>query len=103
MRALARTSLSILGGVKPLVRRLREDLEAQADHYTRVMERRLVILAMRGFTVMLAIAFIGFGLLFTLMDIGGASRGVACLDCGLAGLVFTFLRVRFTEEKGRAA
>jgi ABC-type multidrug transport system permease subunit len=70
----------------------------ELDHYFRILEKRLVVLTLWIFVSFLSVLFIGFGFLFVLVDIGGVSRGVACLCGGLLGFIVLFLGSHFTKE-----
>jgi len=91
---------AFIGGAKPLVHRLRDGLESQADLYTQALERRLVALALRGFALFLGVCFIGLGILFTLIDKGGVPRGIAFLGGGLFGLLVYAFLLKYSKESG---
>jgi len=91
---------ALVSGIKPLIHQLRDGLDAKLGQYVGRVEKRLLFLALRGFIVLLGVAFIGFGFFFVLMDNGGVSRGTSCLCCGLFALVISFFRVQIIEEKG---
>jgi hypothetical protein len=88
---------TLVGGVKPLVDQLQEDLEKRLDHYAKVVEKRLMVMTLRSCALFTSFAFFGTGFLFVLIDYGGISRGIACFCCGLLSLVILLISVQFTK------
>ena len=88
---------TLIGGVKPLVDQLQEDLEKRLDHYAKVIEKRLLILTLRGCALFMSFAYLGLGFLFVLIDYGGIPRGIACFCCGLLSLMILLISVHFTQ------
>jgi hypothetical protein len=98
LKEMLKLGSSIVKASKPFVHRLREGMVEELDHYFRILEKRLVVLTLWIFVSFLSVLFIGFGFLFVLVDIGGVSRGVACLCGGLLGFIVLFLGSHFTKE-----
>jgi hypothetical protein len=98
LKTLWQITAAFLGNVKPLFHQLQGDLEKLLDHYAKVIEKRLLVLVFQGSTLFISVLFIGFGLLFVLMDNGGVSRGVACLCCGLFGAVVLLVLIQFKNK-----
>lgn len=97
LKTLWQMGALIINGATPLVHQLREGLDGQLDHYARLIEKRLVILAVRGSAFFLSVLFIGFGVLFIVIDYGGVSRGIACLGGGIFGLVLLVISIQLTK------
>ncbi len=87
----------IAGGVKPFVLQIEEGLELKFDHYARLIEKRVMVLALRGSALFMTLAFFGIGFLFVLIDYGGIPRGIACFGCGLLSLAVLLVSVQFTK------
>jgi hypothetical protein len=94
LKTLWQIAAAFLGNVKPLFHQLQGDLEKRLDHYAQVIEKRLMVLVFRGATLFISVLFVGFGLLFVLMDNGGVSRGIACLCCGLFGAAVLLVSIQ---------
>ena len=98
LKTLFNMATTLIGGVKPLVEQIQEKLDGQLDHYAQIVEKRLIVLALRGSAFLMSLLFIGVGFLFVLIDYGGIPRGIACLGCGLFGLIMLFFLVQFTKQ-----
>jgi hypothetical protein len=97
LKTLWQVAAAFLGEVKPMVHQLQEDLEKRLDHYAKIIEMKLMVLILRGSTLFISVLFVGFGLLFVLMDNCGVPRGLACLICGFLGMfiwVFSILKIK---------
>jgi hypothetical protein len=88
---------SIAGGVKPFVLQIEEGLELRFDHYARLIEKRMMVLTLRGSALFMTLAFFGIGFLFVLIDYGGIPRGIACFGCGLLSLAVLLISLQFTK------
>jgi hypothetical protein len=93
----------VLSGATPLVHQLREGFDGKLDHYARLLEKRLVVLAVRGFAMFLSLFSIGLGFLFIVIDYGGVPRGIACLGAGFFGLIVLVIWMQLTKESVRPA
>jgi hypothetical protein len=98
LKTIWQMAASILSGVTPLARQLQKDVEQRLERYAQVLEKRLMVLVFRSSTLFISVLFVGFGLLFVLMDNGGFSRGVACLCCGLFGAVVLLVSIQFKNK-----
>jgi hypothetical protein len=87
----------IIGGLKPFVLHIEEGLELRFDHYARLIEKRVMVLTLRGSALFMTLAFFGIGFLFVLIDYGGIPRGIACFGCGLLSLAVLLISVQFTK------
>ena len=103
LRTLWDTASLFIGGTKPLIHQLGEAFDGQLDHYARIIEKRLVILALLGFMLFLSVFFIWFGFLFITIDYAGLPRAFACLCCGSFGLIVLLLIVSLTGKKRSAS
>lgn len=97
VKTLWQMASMLVGGVKPLVDKLQDDLEKRLDHYARIIEKRLMLLTLRSCALFTSFAFFGMGFLFVLMDYGGLTRGIACFCCGLLSLVVLLITIQFTK------
>jgi hypothetical protein len=92
----------LIGGARPLLNRLRQELTGQLDHYAGMLERRIAVLALYGLMVSFGLISIWVGLLLITID-AGVPRGIACLGGGFSVLVFVLLFLQLTKQKGRPA
>jgi len=97
LKTLWHMAATLVGGVKPIVDQLREDLEKRLDHYAKVIEKRLMVLTLRGCAIFMSFAYFGLGFLFVLIDYGGVPRGIACFCCGLFSLVILLISLQFIK------
>jgi hypothetical protein len=97
LKTLWHVATTVVGGVKPLVDQLQEDVEKRLDHYAKVIEKRLMALTLRSCALFTSFAFFGMGFFFVLIDYGGISRGIACFCCGLLSLVVLLISVQFAK------
>jgi hypothetical protein len=100
LKKLWDTASMVFSGAKPLVHQLMEGVDGQLDRYVEIIEKRLIALALRGLALLASVLFLGFGVVFTLMDYGGVPRGIACLGCGCLGLMVLIGLVKFKNKKG---
>jgi len=92
LKTLWHMCVVLVSGAKPLVYQLRESLDEQLDLYARVIEKRLIILALCGFALFLSVFSLGLGFIFVAIDYGGFPRGIVFLCGGILGLgAFGFL------------
>jgi hypothetical protein len=98
LKTLWQIAAAVLGNVKPLVHQLQGDLEKRLHRIARIIEKRLMVLVFQSSALFISVLFIGFGLLFVLMDNGGVSRGVACLCCGLFGAVVLLVSLQIKNK-----
>jgi hypothetical protein len=103
LKTLWNTASVLISGTRPLIHQLLDGLDGQLDHYARIIEKRLVILALLGFMLFLSVFFIWFGLLFIVMDYGGLPRAFACLCCGSFGLIVLVLIVLLGKQNRSAS
>jgi hypothetical protein len=97
LKTLWHMASTLVGGVKPLVDQLQEDLEKRLDHYAKVIEKRLMVLTLRGCALFMSFAYMGMGFLFVLIDYGGIPRGIACFCCGFVSLLVLLISMRFIQ------
>jgi hypothetical protein len=97
LKALWHMASTLIGGVKPLVDQLQEDMEKRLEHYARVIEKRLMVLTFRSCALFMSFAYLGLGFLFVLIDYGGIPRGIACFCCGLLSLLILLTSVQFIK------
>ncbi|HXL72856.1 MAG TPA: hypothetical protein VN963_04450 [bacterium] len=97
LKTLWHMAATLVGGVQPMVNQLQEDLEKRLDHYAKVIEKRLMILTLRGCALFMTFAYFGTGFLFVFIDYGGFPRGIACFCCGLISLVVLLISIQFIK------
>jgi hypothetical protein len=97
LKTLWHMASTLIGGVKPIVDQLQDDLEKRLDHYAKAIEKRLIVLMLRGCAFFMSFAYFGIGLLFVLVDYGGVPRGIACFCCGLLSLVILLISLQFIK------
>jgi hypothetical protein len=97
LKTLWHMASTLIGGVKPIVDQLQEDLEKRLDDYAKVIEKRLMVLTLRSCAIFMSFAYFGLGLLFVLIDYGGVPRGIACFCCGLLSLVILLISLQFIK------
>lgn len=103
LKDLLKIGAVLLNAAKPLVHNLRVGMDQELDHYVKLLEKRLAVLAIWIFVTFLSVLALGLGFLFILVDSGGIPRGVACLLGALLGLVVLALGAYFTKESEKAS
>jgi|SRR6185369_8073055 len=101
LKALGQLGGLLLGGVTPMIRQIEKGVDDRLDRYAQVIENRLIVLSIVGFSLFVCLFFFGCGILFILIDYGGVPRGFACLLGGVIGLIVSIALILIHKNPRR--